>query len=94
MRNTQNIGRRLVLVLGDQLAPDLTALAAADPVRDETNYVRHHKKKIALVLAATRNIACELADAGRDVDYVKLDVPENSDSLTGEVVRALDRHAC
>ena len=61
-------------------------------VRDETTYVRHHKKKIALVLAAMRHFANELADAGWTVDYVKLDDPENTGSLADEVVRALDRH--
>jgi deoxyribodipyrimidine photolyase-related protein len=103
LTDRQNIGRRLILILGDQLAPDLTALAAADPARDivlmveardEATYVRHHKKKIALVLAAMRHFASELAVAGWEVDYVKLDDPENSGSLTNEVFRALDRHDC
>ena len=53
--------KRLVLVLGDQLSAGLSALAAADKahdlivmaeVADETGYVPHHPRKIALVLSA------------------------------------------
>ena len=63
--------RRLIVVFGDQLTPDIAALRKADrhcgvvllaEVADETTYVRHHKKKIAFVLAAMRHFAGELAD--------------------------------
>ncbi|MEL6236264.1 MAG: cryptochrome/photolyase family protein, partial [Pseudomonadota bacterium] len=49
---------RLVLVLGDQLNPGLSALRAADKARDivvmaevmeEATYVSHHRQKIVLV---------------------------------------------
>jgi len=52
---------RLILILGDQLSPDLSALDPADKSRDvivmaevrpEGTYVPHHAKKIALILAA------------------------------------------
>ena len=64
---------RIILVLGDQLTPSLSALRAADPATDivlmaevaaEATYVRHHKKKIALVLSAMRHFAEELRMAG------------------------------
>ena len=54
---------RLRLVLGDQLTRDLSALADLDKAQDvvlmvevaeETGYVRHHKKKIVLLLSAMR----------------------------------------
>lgn len=87
----------LVLVLGDQLSHGLSALSASDPtsdivvmaeVSDETTYVPHHPKKIAFVLAAMRAFAQELRDAGWQVRYTRLDDPENSHSIPGELLRA------
>ncbi|MDO9502422.1 cryptochrome/photolyase family protein, partial [Falsiroseomonas sp.] len=60
---------RLVLILGDQLTPGLSALRAADPGRDvvvmaevkaEGSYVPHHPQKIALILSAMRHFAADL----------------------------------
>ena len=91
----------LIPILGDQLSHSLASLRDVDPadavilmmeVADETTYVRHHKRKIALILAAMRHFARELSDAGWAVDYVRLNDPANSGSFTGEVVRAVDRH--
>jgi deoxyribodipyrimidine photolyase-related protein len=87
---------RLVLVLGDQLSPGLSALKAADLEEDvvvmaevagEATYVRHHPQKIALVLAAMRKFADELRDAGWQVAYTKLDDAENAGSIPGELLR-------
>jgi deoxyribodipyrimidine photolyase-related protein len=92
----------LIPILGDQLSFDLASLDGADPadcvlllaeLQDETSYVHHHKKKIAYILSAMRHHAEALRAAGWTVDYVKLDDPENSGSFTGEVARAIDRHA-
>jgi deoxyribodipyrimidine photolyase-related protein len=56
----------LRIILGDQLSLDLSALNALVPGRDtvlmmevmeENTYVRHHKQKIVLVLAAMRHFA-------------------------------------
>jgi deoxyribodipyrimidine photolyase-related protein len=95
---------RVVLVLGDQLSEDLSALREADKGRDvilmaevaeEAGYVRHHKKKIAFVFAAMRHFAGALEKRGWTVDYVRLDDENNSGDLPGEIRRALDRHeAC
>ncbi|MCP1468637.1 deoxyribodipyrimidine photolyase-related protein [Sphingobium sp. OAS761] len=91
----------LIPVLGDQLTPDIAALRASDrkdavvlmmEVADETTYVKHHKAKIAFILSAMRHHARRLRDLGWYVDYVRLDDPGNSGSLTGEVARAVDRH--
>ena len=91
----------LIPVLGDQLSHDLASLRDIDrsdavvllmEVSDETTYVRHHKRKIALILSAMRHFAQELRDAGWQVDYVFLDDPANSGSFTGEVMRAVARH--
>ena len=92
---------RLILILGDQLSPAVSSLAAGDRAQDvvllaevmeEASYVRHHVKKIALVFSAMRHFAEELRAAGWSVDYVKLDDPGNTGSLAGEVRRAHARH--
>ncbi|MFD0858789.1 cryptochrome/photolyase family protein [Roseovarius aquimarinus] len=92
---------RLVLVLGDQLSKGLSALAKADKERDvvvmaevtdETGYVPHHPKKIALILSAMRHFAQELREDGWTVDYSKLDDAENSGSIPGELLRRADAH--
>lgn len=86
---------RLVLVLGDQLSEELTALGAADPARDvvvmaevldEGTYVAHHPKKIALVLAAMRKFAAHLRGQGWRVAYRRLD-EEGAESIVGELLR-------
>ena len=95
-------GPVLVPILGDQLSPAISSLADRKPddtvilmmeVAEETTYVRHHKAKIALILSAMRHFAAELRNAGWTVDYVHLDDPANTASFTGEVLRAIERHA-
>ncbi|WP_219893498.1 cryptochrome/photolyase family protein [Aquisediminimonas profunda] len=92
---------RLILVLGDQLTPNVAAIRAGDRARDvvlmaevmaEASYVRHHQKKLAFVFSAMRHFAEELRQMGWQVDYVQLDDPENSGTLRGEVKRALARN--
>ena len=94
-------GPVLVPVLGDQLSATLSSLADRDPadtvvlmmeVAEETGYVRHHQAKIALILSAMRHFAQDLRGRGWLVDYVRLDDPANSGSLSGEVARAVVRH--
>jgi deoxyribodipyrimidine photolyase-related protein len=89
----------LRLVLGDQLSDALSALADLDPerdvvlmaeVRDEATYVRHHKQKIALVFAAMRKFAARLQERGARVRYVRIDAPENTGSIPGELTRAVE----
>ena len=87
------------LVLGDQLSDGLAGLGDIDPardvvlmaeVRDEATYVRHHKQKIALIFAAMRAFAQRLEGRGLTVRYVRIDDPDNSHSIVGELHRALD----
>ena len=61
-------------------------------VADEASYVSHHKKKLAFIFAAMRAFAGELRGLGWKVDYVRLDDPANTGSLTGELARAIARH--
>ena len=87
---------RLVLVLGDQLTPDVAALRAADKARDvvvmaevmgEGTSVPHHPQKIALILAAMRKFAAALEEEGWRVAYSRLDDGENSQTISGELLR-------
>ncbi len=92
--------RRLILVLGDQLSPDLSALGAARPddlivmaeVAEEAGYVPHHPKKVAFLFAAMRKFAARLRAEGRNVAYTTLDDPENAGSITGELLRRATEH--
>ena len=92
----------LIPILGDQLSLFLSALRGVEQKRavllmmevdEETTYVRHHKAKIAFILSAMRHHAEALRTAGWTVDYVKLDDPDNAGSFTGELARAIERHA-
>ncbi|WP_299829003.1 cryptochrome/photolyase family protein [uncultured Roseobacter sp.] len=87
---------RLILVLGDQLTAGLSALQQADRSRDvvvmaevaeETDYVQHHPKKIALIFAAMRKFASALGEEGWDVRYSQLDDSQNAGSIVGELLR-------
>jgi deoxyribodipyrimidine photolyase-related protein len=88
-------GPRLILVLGDQLTPDVAALRAARPgdvvvmaeVMAEGTYVPHHPQKIALILSAMRHFAEALRASGWRVAYSRLDEPENTQSIVGELIR-------
>ena len=88
----------LRVVLGDQLSPGVAALQGLDPARDvvlmaevmgECTYAPHHPQKIVLVLSAMRHFAAALAARGVVLRYVRLDDPGNTQSLTGEVERAV-----
>jgi deoxyribodipyrimidine photolyase-related protein len=88
----------LRVVLGDQLSAGLSALSDLDMARDvvmlaevmgECTYVPHHRKKITLVLSAMRHFGQTLAAQGVRVRYVRLDDPANTQTLGGEVQRAV-----
>ncbi len=87
---------RLVLILGDQLTDQISALREADKgsdivvmaeVADEAAYVPHHPKKIAFLFAAMRKFAASLSDDGWQVRYTRLDDPDNASSIPGELLR-------
>jgi len=90
--------RNLILVLGDQLTSTIASLAAGDKARDrvliaelhdEASYVRHHKKKIALLFSAMRHFAKELRGLGWSVDYVTLDAPGNRGNFSDQIADAV-----
>lgn len=93
--------RHLVLVLGDQLAEDASALADFEPTQDvvwmaealqESTHVPSSKQRIAVFLSAMRHFAQTLRDKHWPVDYSELDDPSNSGTLHGELTRAIERH--
>ena len=91
----------LRFILGDQLSHDIAALRGWEAgdvvlmaeVAEEATYVPHHPQKIAFLFSAMRHFADELRARGMAVDYVALDAPGNTGSFTGELGRALGRHA-
>jgi deoxyribodipyrimidine photolyase-related protein len=98
------LSRCLRLVLGDQISDTrLSSLRDLDKSRDvvllaevraETDYVRHHKQKIALVFAGMRGLATRLKAAKIKVRYVGIEDPANTGTLIGEVERALRDTDC
>ena len=99
MREVQRVLR---LVLGDQISDDLSSLRDLDPdqdvvllaeVMDEATYVAHHKQKFVLVFSAMRQFAERLRARGVAVRYIRLGDPDATESLNGEVLRALEADA-
>ena len=95
------MGSRAILILGDQLSPDLAALRDADRDRDlivmaevraEASYVGHHPKKIAFLFAAMRKFAARLAAEGWQVAYTRLDDPDNTHAIPDELARRAKAH--
>lgn len=96
--NPNTSAAQLILVLGDQLSANIAALQGADKERDvvlmaevaeEAGYVPHHKKKIAFLFSAMRHHAEWLKAQGWRLRYVRLDDPQNTGSITGEIARTL-----
>ena len=92
----------LRVILGDQLSTRLAVVAGADKARDvflmaevmaEATYVNHHVKKIAFLFSAMRHYAAALRAAGYRVRYVALEDDGNSQSLEGEILRAVEELA-
>lgn len=93
--------RTLILILGDQLTPDIAALRDADPdqdrilmaeLADEASYVRHHKKKIAFIFSAMRHFAERLEAQGWRVDYHRFSDDPGVSSFTDVLSAAVARH--
>ena len=66
----------LILVLGDQLSPNLSGLQAAPHAHvvmaelyAEATYGSHHQQNRVLVFSAMRHVAQSVRDQGRDVTY-------------------------
>ena len=92
--------RHLVLVLGDQLNEDASALMDFDPQQDavwmaevdeESTHVTSSKQRTALFLSAMRQFAAGLRAKAWRVDYTPIDAPGNLATLSGELGKAIAR---
>lgn len=93
--------RVLRIVLGDQLdrehpwwgehSPEEDLIWMAE-VREESEHVPSHRQRIALFLSAMRHFREWAEGRGWKVDYRRLEEKGNSQSLSGELGRALDRY--
>lgn len=89
---------RLIVILGDQLSPALSALREADKddifllaeVKQEASYVKHHKHKIILLFSAMRHFAEVLRQQDNKVIY--LQYQQGFSSLTAAVKHSLKQH--
>jgi deoxyribodipyrimidine photolyase-related protein len=87
----------LILILGDQLSHQLSALEGADKdndrvvmaeVHDEASYTNHHKKKLIYIFSAMRHFARELKQEGWHVHYQRYH-PDNPEKSLEAVVSKL-----
>jgi deoxyribodipyrimidine photolyase-related protein len=90
--------RHLVIVLGDQLDENSTALHDFDPLRDvvwmaevaqESTHVWSAKPRIAVFLSAMRHFAGQLSSRGWPLHYTRLEATGNQDSFDLELSRAI-----
>jgi deoxyribodipyrimidine photolyase-related protein len=93
--------RHLVIVLGDQLDPDASALQGFDPAQDvvwmaevseESTHVWSAKQRIAVFLSAMRHFAAGLRSKGFPLVYTQLDDAGNLGTLPLELSRAIALH--
>lgn len=92
--------RHLVLVLGDQLDVQSSALQGFDASQDvvwmaevseESTHVWSAKQRIAVFLSAMRHFALSLRALGLPLDYTRLDDADNAGSLALELGKAIAR---
>jgi deoxyribodipyrimidine photolyase-related protein len=90
--------RHLVLVLGDQLDLQSSALEGFDATQDvvwmaevaeESTHVWSAKQRIAVFLSAMRHFAQSLREQGLPVDYTRLEAPDNAGTLALELGKAI-----
>jgi len=90
--------RHLVLILGDQLDEEASALRDFDPQRDaiwmaevdeESTHVKSAKQRTTVFLSAMRHFAARLRERSWQVLYTALDAPNNTGTLAGELVKAI-----
>ena len=84
--------------MGDQLTDSISSLNNCDKSEDiilisevieEATFIPHHKKKLVFIFSAMRHFALDLKNDGFNVIYNKLNDPDNSGSLTGEISRLI-----
>jgi len=92
--------RHLVLILGDQLDAEASALQGFDPQQDalwmaevaeESTHVWSSKQRTTVFLSAMRHFAQQLRQRGWPLHYTVLDEPANTGTLAGELQRTLQQ---
>lgn len=92
--------RHLVIVLGDQLDSESTALQGFDPTQDvvwmaevveESTHVWSAKQRTAVFLSAMRHFAQALQERGYPVAYTRLDEAGNQGTDTGTLALQLQQ---
>ena len=92
--------RHLVIVLGDQLDAQSSALEGFDATQDvvwmaevdqESTHVWSAKQRIAVFLSAMRHFAHDLRERGFPLMYVPLDAPDNRGTLALELESAIQQ---
>jgi deoxyribodipyrimidine photolyase-related protein len=89
--------KTLRLILGDQLnaahswfrQPGARATYVIMEIRQETDYVKHHIQKVAAFFAAMRAFAAHLRRQGHRVIYLRLDEPENRQTIRGNILHLI-----
>ena len=90
--------RHLVVVLGDQLNEDSSALVDFDPGQDavwmaevdeESTHVASAKQRITVFLSAMRHFAAALREKGWHVIYSEIDAPDNLGTLAKELEKTI-----
>ena len=90
--------RHLVVILGDQLDLQSSALTDFDATQDvvwmaevaeESTHVWSAKQRIAVFLSAMRHFAQSLREQGLPVDYTRLEAPDNAGTLALELGKAI-----
>ena len=90
--------KRLIIILGDQLDEDASALTDFDPAQDtlwmaevleESTHVPSSKQRTTVFLSAMRHFAAHLQGRGWPLVYSQLDDAHNTGTLAGELSRAI-----
>ncbi|WP_420422032.1 cryptochrome/photolyase family protein [Simkania sp.] len=93
--------KTLRVILGDQLSETLSSLKDCDFSKDiiffhegkeEFTHVKHHKKKIAFLMAARRHFAAELKKKDAKVCYQSLEEKGHPSNLTDAVQKACQQN--
>ncbi|MGC8121441.1 cryptochrome/photolyase family protein [Marinobacter sp. VGCF2001] len=91
----------LILILGDQLSPALSALDGADKSNDlivmaevhsEASYTNHHKKKLVFIFSAMRHFARQLEQDGWQVHYQTYHPDNTAQSLEQVIGELAEQH--
>jgi deoxyribodipyrimidine photolyase-related protein len=89
--------KKLRLLLGDQLNAEHSWFNTTDAnstylmaeLKQETSYVTHHIQKVVAFFSAMRSFAAFLKEQGHQVNYIKINDPENPHSLKELIVQQI-----